>query len=192
MRRLLFILVAVAVLTSAPTLVAAEPGPWSAVLYGARNSGDSFGKTLRGEADYTDDYLAALSLNRRIGSYRHLWRFEIELQVAKHFDVEEQWEGNGAFVVRWLAFWWDNLVDTSFAVGEGISVASEISEVESSYRDESRKTLNYVFLEFDFFLPSHPHWGMVARLHHRSGVFGLFDGEQDAANAVGLGLKYRF
>ncbi len=112
--------------------------------------------------------------------------------MAKHFERQEQWEGNGAFVVRWLPFWWDGLVDTSFAVGEGLSVASEVPELENDYRDESRKTLNYVFLELDFFLPDRPRWGLLARLHHRSGVFGLFDGEQDAANAVGLGLKYRF
>ena len=46
--------------------------------------------------------------------------------------------------------------------------------------------------EFDFFLPDHPRFGLVTRLHHRSGAFGLFDGVHDAANAVGFGLRYRF
>jgi hypothetical protein len=43
-----------------------------------------------------------------------------------------------------------------------------------------------------FALPNTPKWNLVFRLHHRSGIFGLFDGIEGASNAFGIGLKYKF
>jgi hypothetical protein len=44
-------------------------------------------------------------------------------------------------------------------------------------------------MEAAFRLPGSP-WSMVARLHHRSGIFGLFS--HSGSNLVELGLRYRF
>lgn len=194
MRPLVLILI-LALLQVSPLLARcadAEPGPWSLVLYGGRNTDDSFGNVARGRAQYYNDYLLAVSANRRIGSFERLLRFEVEGQVVKHLELESHWEFNAVFVIRWLPFFWDDLVDTSFAVGEGLSVASEVSELEGSLEEDSHEALNFVFVELDFFLPDRPRWGLVTRLQHRSGVFGLYYGEHDAANSVGLGVKVRF
>jgi hypothetical protein len=43
-------------------------------------------------------------------------------------------------------------------------------------------------VEAAFRLPGSP-WSMVARLHHRSGIFGLFS--HSGSNLVELGLRYR-
>ncbi|WP_155890787.1 hypothetical protein [Desulfuromonas sp. TF] len=41
-------------------------------------------------------------------------------------------------------------------------------------------------------LPRVPRWRLSARIHHRSGVFGLFDGVRGGSNFMGLGVTYRF
>jgi len=46
--------------------------------------------------------------------------------------------------------------------------------------------------EFDFALPHEPSWSLVTRIHHRSGVFGLFGGVHGATNAFSLGIRYHF
>jgi hypothetical protein len=41
-------------------------------------------------------------------------------------------------------------------------------------------------------VPQHPQWTLFGRVHHRSGVFGLFDGMNGGSNVVGAGIRYTF
>ena len=54
------------------------------------------------------------------------------------------------------------------------------------------KTLGYLMIEFEFTGDDDSDWGVVARVHHRSGANGLFSGRLDASNGWCLGIKYRF
>jgi hypothetical protein len=49
--------------------------------------------------------------------------------------------------------------------------------------------LHYVMLEASFGLPN-SRWSVVARVHHRSGIFGLFS--HSGSNVLSAGLRYRF
>lgn len=170
-----------------PAAAAAEP-QWGATLYGARLTINSFGDTLFGEARYGDSHLVGLGLSRKIGAYKDLVGFEVEGQAVKHFGDQDHEEFNALIVARWLAFPWDRYLDTSFAVGEGISYAT----AEPALEDKGQQWLNYILLELAFAAPSLPQWEAVVRVHHRSGVFGLYNGVRDASNALGFGLRYRF
>ena len=46
-------------------------------------------------------------------------------------------------------------------------------------------------VEATFALPRHPQWQLAYRIHHRSGIFGVYDTDS-GSNTVGLGLRYFF
>ena len=94
--------------------------------------------------------------------------------------------------LRWLKFPWDDHIDTSFAVCDGVSYATEYPQIEVEKMDNPSKTLNYLMFEFDFRIPDIPKWSAIFRIHHRSGVFGAFNGVDGGSNAIGFGVKYTF
>jgi hypothetical protein len=165
---------------------------WKVTIYGARLTADSLGDTLTFNATYEDSYLVVLAVSKRVFSYRELVGIEIEGQVAKHFGIQDHWELNALPVIRWLRFPWDGYLDTSLAVGAGLSYALETPEVEAVGVSNTPQLLGYLMLEISASLPAMPHWSLVARLHHRSGANGLFGDRLDASNAVGLGIRYGF
>ena len=166
---------------------------WCLTAYSALMSGDSLGDVLAFSADFDDSYyLFALALSKRVGSFHQYLDFEIEGQAVNHFEDQEYMEYNAVFVARWLPFPWDNHINTSLAVGSGLSYVTETSEIEALNHDETSRLLAYLLFELAFSLPDSPKWSLVARLHHRSGVDGLFGNVRGASNALGLGIKYRF
>lgn len=91
---------------------------------------------------------------------------------------------------RFVNFPWNNYVNTSLAIGEGISYASSIPDLEIRSNDNTKRLLNYLMLESSFALPKYPRLQLVARIHHRSGAFGLYRAGNTGSNAVGLGIRY--
>jgi len=165
---------------------------WAFSLYWARLTHGTLQETVTFQTGFTDADLVVGALSRRIGSLKGYMDFELEGQVAKHFGDQDHWEFNGLVVARWLPFPWDHVIDTSLAVGEGLSYATETPEVEARRHDETSKLLDYLMFEIAFSLPSLPEWSLITRIHHRSGAFGLFDGVHGASNAWGVGLRYAF
>lgn len=170
---------------------------WMLTAYGAQLSPDTLGETLTLNAHYEDSYIAVMSLAKRIHSFKKLpVDFEMEGQIGKHFGEQNHFEVNAVPVVfRWKNFPWDQYVDTSVAVGAGVSYAFEKPDIEENSvgKDKSSpKLLGYLMLEFAFSLPGKSQWSFVTRVHHRSGANGLFDGRLDASNGIGFGIKYSF
>lgn len=169
---------------------------WMLTGYGVMLSPDTLGDTLTFNARYEDSYIAVLALAKRMYSFQKFpIDIELEGQVGKHFGEQNHFEFNIVSVFRWKTFPWDKYVDTSFAAGAGLSYALETPEVEEASvgKDHSSpKFLGYLMFEFSFSLPDEPQWCFVARVHHRSGAGGLFDGRLDASNAIGFGIKYIF
>ena len=165
---------------------------WAVSVYWARLTDGGLGKALFFDTSFENSQLLDVALSRKLYRLRDLIDFEVEGQVVRHFQDQDHWEFNALIVARWLPFPWDRYLDTSFAVGEGLSYATEISEIEGKRHDKTSKLLNYLMFEFEFTLPRLPDWSLLTRIHHRSGVFGLFDGVRGASNACGVGLRYRF
>jgi hypothetical protein len=95
-------------------------------------------------------------------------------------------------VARWTAFPWNDYLTTTIAIGEGVSVASEVPAVEIRKNRPESQVLNYLFFEATFALPDQPNIELVTRLHHRSGIGGLINGVSDGSNYLGAGLRWRF
>lgn len=171
---------------------AAAEREWAVSLYGARLTNGTLQETVTFQTGFADSDLVVGALSRRIGSFKKYIDFELEGQVAKHFGDQDHWEFNGLVVARWLPFPWDHVIDTSFAMGEGLSYATETPELEARHHDETSQFLDYLMFEFAFSLPSVPEWSLITRIHHRSGAYGLFNGVHGASNAWGVGLRYAF
>jgi hypothetical protein len=141
-----------------------------------------------------DAQFFALTLARELATSGPHLRWEVEGQVVKHFGAQDHWELNPLLVLRWITFPWDRWADTSVAVGMGVSYATEVPEVEARRHPDtgSARFLSYLMIELSVGIPGAPEWSIVARVHHRSGVGGLFSDVQGASNALALGVKYRF
>jgi hypothetical protein len=83
-------------------------------------------------------------------------------------------------------------VNTSLAIGEGISYASSIPALERKANEQTKRLLNYLMLEASFAVPRHPKLQLIIRLHHRSGAFGLYRAGNTGSNNIGLGVRYLF
>jgi hypothetical protein len=170
----------------------AAEGGWGLTVYGARLTDGDLDNTATFRFDWEDAYLVTVALSRRFYTYRDLIDFEVEGQVAKHFDEQDHWEFNALGISRWLPFPWDHYIDTSFAMGLGVSYATETPEIEKKNHNDTNQFLAALLFEAAFALPDVPQWEFVARIHHRSGAFGLFNGVTGASNAWGLGVRYNF
>ena len=163
---------------------------WFINSYTALLLDNDLGMTLTLDLDSYDAYLTALTVGKRIGSYKKYIDAEVEGQIVKYYVKQDHWEFNAAFVLRWQPFLWDKVLDTSFAVGNGFSYTSKISELEEERHGKATRLLHFLMFELTFALPDYPKWNLIARIHHRSGVYGVFDGVSGGTNAVGLGIKY--
>lgn len=171
----------------------AEDGKWSLTLLGGVMSDDTLGDAALFQADYDYSHkFTALALGRELGRWKSDLRFELEGQVLRHRGAQSYWEFDGAIIARWLRFPWDSYVDTSFAVGEGFSIASEKSTLEQRRHENSSRFLNYLLFEFAFAHPEYKALSLVTRLHHRSGIRGLINDVHGASNSMALGLRYEF
>lgn len=165
---------------------------WAVTVYGAAITDGDLDNTVTFRADFEDSFLMVLAVSRKFYSIGDHLDLEFEAQAAKHFDAQDHMEFNGLGVARWLTFPWDHSIDTSIAAGLGLSYASDTPEIEAQNHKDTSQFLAYLMFETAFCLPEIPQWSLVARIHHRSGAFGLFNGVNGASNALGLGIRYRF
>lgn len=119
-------------------------------------------------------------------------QFNGVLTVRKGSDEPTIYEADPYFSFRWANMPWNNYVVTSLAIGEGISYVSAVPAVEKKDNGHTKRLLNYLMFEATFALPDHPRLQLVARIHHRSGAYGLYRAGNTGSNAVGLGIRYLF
>lgn len=191
MRQLIRLAPLLAGLTTSP---AQADNGWFVSLYAGQFTDTDLLETLALRTDPRDAYVCVISVGKRIGPLSKNIDMEYELQLAKHAGDQDHNEVNGAFTLRWQTFPWDRYVDTSFAFGNGLSYASEEPplEIAESENSETSNWLYYILLEFSFSRPGAHHWEAFARIHHRSSVFGTFNGAMGGSNFTGLGIRYVF
>ncbi|MFQ5636110.1 MAG: hypothetical protein ACE5G3_12375 [Gammaproteobacteria bacterium] len=171
-----------------------ESRPWSFTLYTIWLSEEQLGDMLLFQAALESSQAWVAAVSRRIGpSNRHV-DTEIEGQLAKHAGpVQRHWEANGLGALRWKTFPWNNMIDTTAAVGLGLSYAFDDPTFERNAHGTSNQWLVYILVELTASLPKVPTWALVARIHHRSAAYGTFEDDlEGASNAFGVGIKYRF
>lgn len=122
------------------------------------------------------------------------YRWEWEAGLATWFGQQNHQELNGLVLFRWLDLPWNHVLRTSLALGNGLSLASRDPRLEEAFHPDTGSTnlLYHIAVEAEFALPRAKHWSGFLRIHHRSGVFGLFNDINGGSNVIGLGLRYWF
>ena len=167
--------------------------PWAATLYGGVVSKERMTTLLYKQHQATletDTAFAGGSISRRIGQLGKGFSFELEGGAGYRFSNEDAGEVWGALFARYDRFPWSDKLYTSIAISTGLNYATRVSEIE--YDDNNSKLLHYLAPEITVASPNHKNLEGVLRLHHRSGVFGVFNGVRSGTNVVTLGLRKRF
>jgi hypothetical protein len=176
---------------------------WSVMAFKGWSNDHTLGRTVRfiwdyaGEDVYAVDVAYTIPTTTGFGRFfdRHLAaRFQVAGKLNARAQPSKDWipELDLYFSLRWRRLPWNHLVATSFAIGEGLSIAGAVPEVEVLTTEEGRTNhlLNYLMLEATFAVPSLPQLQLVGRIHHRSGMFGVFNGARESgSNTVGLGFR---
>ena len=119
---------------------------------------------------------------------------EGEVGTSVRFGDESLGEGWGALYLRYDGLPWNDTVYTTIGVNTGLSYLTDISEFERG-RDsdgEASKLLHYLGPELTFANPENKDLELVLRYHHRSGVFGMFDGVVSGSTFISAGIRVRF
>jgi hypothetical protein len=147
--------------------------------------------TQPANSDFVDAYVAVVAASAEVGDdERDRVGWDVEGQLGYNFGDQSHWELNVAWGPRWRAFPWDDVISTTAAFRIGLSMASELPELEVALEGDSEQLLLYWVVELAFTPPTSA-WGASLRLHHRSPAFGLL-GDDGGMNAVGLGIRRAF
>jgi hypothetical protein len=137
------------------------------------------------------------TLNELIGDIGHIGEnltVETEAGASFRFGDESLGEAWAALYFRYDDLPWNDTVYTTIAVNTGVSLLTEISEFEEGRDDKGKSSvfLHYLGPEITFADPENKNLELVFRLHHRSGVFGLFDGVESGSTFISAGIRMRF
>jgi hypothetical protein len=155
--------------------------------------------------DLEDIGVAGAMYSHRFGSLQTVFNLPSN-HITDHVVVEG--EAGGAFrfgdeklgevwtglYVRYDGFFWNDTVFTTIAVNTGVSLLSETSDFERGRDSKGKNTrlLHYMGPEITFADPDNKNVELLLRYHHRSGVFGLFDGVVSGSTFVSTGVRMRF
>lgn len=180
----------------------------SIAIYGGQATWTNFVESMYAPwtNDMTDIGVVALAYNHSFGSVNeltggilppvigdHLF-IEGEAGLSLRFGDEQLGEGWVGAFLRYDNLPWNDYVYTTFAVNTGVSYLTEASEFERS-RDanlEAAKLLHFMAPEITFASPDNKNLEWLIRYHHRSGVFGTFDGVVSGSTFITTGLRVRF
>ncbi|MEO1093541.1 MAG: hypothetical protein AAFX01_01410 [Cyanobacteria bacterium J06638_28] len=165
--------------------VSSESMPWRATVWGGVMTDNALGPSLIGQdIRLEDSALLGLGVSRRLAGGNSI-KVEGELQLLQHLGQQDHLEGTAALALRW-----EMSSRFSVAVIEGISYATAIPEIEAENNDRAAQLLNYLAFEAEYAYT--PQWAIATRLHHRSGVGGLFSDVKGGSNAYLVGIRRRF
>jgi len=116
-------------------------------------------------------------------------RIELEGQLLRHFGGQQHWETTLALMFRTGQIPLAGGLSVNLGVGEGLSYASARPRFEGAIDVRPTRFLNYLAFEAEFAHTALQGVSVVARLHHRSGVFGLIAPQKSGSNFIGAGLR---
>jgi hypothetical protein len=176
--------------------------PWMLTYYYGITGDNALLSMMAGNFNRWPEHIQSAELAKTLAEDNPIRRFFYPIvgvvQFAGVFTVRTGshehriYEFNPYIAFRWANFPWNHYVPTSLAIGEGVSYASSVPWIEKIGNQNTKRFLNYLMFEATFALPSYPQWQILARIHHRSGAFGLYHAGNSGSNVIGLGLRYLF
>lgn len=166
---------------------------WFASVYTGRFSDTALWELTLGVTEFESSRILVFSLGKELAPLRPGIDLEWEAQIAGHSGAQNHHEVNTALTVRWQRLPWDLLLDSSIAIGNGISYASEKPSLEEreSPDEETSNLLYYILVELAA-RSGQKSWEPFLRVHHRSSVYGVFNRVDAGSNYAGIGIRYRF
>lgn len=159
--------------------------------YKGKGVSNTFGSLFTEEWRYIDSEIQVVSLAYHLDGKIQQITFEAEGQVAKHEGIQDHWETNTLLNTR-LTFFEDGL-PIGISYGQGLSYAFGTPIIEQEATTKSNRLLNYFQLEMTFGLISLPYYPrIVLRIHHRSGVFGVYCEGTCGSNIPVIGVRSSF
>ncbi len=176
--------------------------PWYVMYYYGATFSDPLVRIFEGQLHRWPEHIQSVEVARTLDPENFFRRFVSPLvgvvQLAGNATVRVGsnqhtiYEFDPYLAFRWANLPWNHYVNTSFAIGEGISYDTSVSALEKRSNQNTKRLLNYLMLEASFAPPSYPQLQIVARIHHRSGAYGLYHAGNTGSNDLGLGIRYLF
>jgi hypothetical protein len=176
--------------------------PSAVMYYYGITTSDALGSMFEGTIHRWPEHIQSLEYTHTLSKENWLRRLVYPLvgvvQVSANVTMRNGsnqhtiYEFNPYVEGRWANFPWNSYVNTSFAIGEGISYATSVPSLEKKSSEDTKRLLNYLMLEATLASPDNPRWQLVARIHHRSGMFGVYHAGNTGSNDIGLGIRYLF
>ncbi|MCS5706556.1 DUF3769 domain-containing protein [Synechococcus sp. FGCU-3] len=185
-----------------PELPNWHPYPWAATAWAGQMVNANFGETFLFQGSWRPEYLTGVNIQRRLldgGPFT----LETDVNLMGHIARAQQGgpfnqpvpnapvpaqsfgEGTLGLGLRlWLRPW------LNIFVVEGVSLNTDFSYYEQTYRERFSKFLNYLAFEVEALVD--PQWSVVGRIHHRSGAYGTYNGVSEGSNGYLLGVRYRW
>lgn len=165
---------------------------YALTVYGGRLTDGDWHESFGPGTNFIDSDLVVAALAKTLSRSADGGRsYEVEGQIAKHSGIQDNLEYNLLGAVRWHDLFWSDKLNSSAAVGLGVSYASSVPRAEATIINSgSEKLLTYWHLELTMGPPKRD-WQASLRMHHRSTAYGLF-GSHGGSNAVTLGVRYEF
>ncbi len=190
-------------LTTAATENASHeaPGRYAVLFYYGAMTKNTLGHVIKMTYTLDDEHLYSGEISYIFrpdqGIRRYFDRIFQSIEANFNFTIHDDHGKTFCELVPYLSFRiknfpWQKYVLTSLSLGEGISWSSKISTREYRNSRDPQHLLNYLNLEFTVAAPKYPRLELVARFHHRSGVFGLYRSHNSGATAAGLGVRWYF
>lgn len=174
---------------------AADPQGQSWSLYAGKYTADPLPDhiLLIQPITFENAWISVVTYGRTLARPSASRRWEGEVQFGVHHSgVQDHVEADVALLHRWSDWPWDGLIKTSFALGGGLSYASEVPYLEATGKPgaDATRLLFYMALEFEAVPAGTERFSVFGRIHHRSGVFGTFNGVHGGSDHVGIGVRW--
>lgn len=134
-------------------------------------------------------YSTSIAVGRELTSDPRGFAWEAEAQVVQYLGRQRHWELDTALLFRWRKFSWNGEIQTTLAIGEGLSLASKTPVIEAQRNARTSKLLNFLVIEGTFAMSAWSQTTLILRLNHRSGIYGFFNGVRAGSNFVSLGFR---
>lgn len=176
--------------------------PWSLMYYWGQTMNDPLVGLFAADMNRWPEHIQSVELAKTLDSDNAVRRFFNPIvgvvQLAGNTTVRTGsnehtiYEFDPYLLFRWANLPWNNTLNTSFAIGEGVSYVSSVPAIEKRQNENTKRLLNYLAFEATFATPAHPEWQFVVKIHHRSGAYGLYHAGNTGSNDIGVGIRYLF
>lgn len=176
--------------------------PYSLMYYYGVTVSNPLGNIFIGKINRWPEHIQSLEFAYTLDEENFLRRFlspivgvvQVAGNVTYRVGSNESniYEFDPYIIFRWANLPWNNYVNTSFAFAEGVSYDTSYPYLEKRNNDNAKRFLNYLMFEVTLANPNMPRLQLLARIHHRSGAYGLYHAGNTGSNDVGIGIRYLF